>query len=94
MPDIEAPLFTIVTSTYNAAAALPATARSIEAQTCRDFEWLIVDGGSTDDTVRIATELGARVEQLEWQGFALQKNAAIAMARERPGGAPCRRLPR
>jgi (heptosyl)LPS beta-1,4-glucosyltransferase len=46
-------------------------------------EVIVLDSGSTDDTVRIASALGARVEQLDWQGFALQKNAAIAMAREK-----------
>ena len=45
-------------------------------------EVIVLDSGSTDDTVRIAAAAGARVESMEWQGFALQKNAAIAMARE------------
>jgi len=46
-------------------------------------EVIVLDSGSTDDTVRIARDLGARVEHMDWQGFALQKNAAIAMAREK-----------
>ena len=46
-------------------------------------EVIVLDSGSTDDTVGIARSLGARVEHLDWLGFALQKNAAIAMARER-----------
>jgi (heptosyl)LPS beta-1,4-glucosyltransferase len=46
-------------------------------------EVIVLDSGSTDDTVSIAQAMGARVEHLDWQGFALQKNAAIAMARER-----------
>jgi len=43
-------------------------------------EVIVLDSGSTDATVAIARGLGARVEQLDWQGFAAQKNAAIAMA--------------
>ena len=43
-------------------------------------EKLVVDCGSTDDTVAIARGLGARVEHRDWDGFARQKNAAIAMA--------------
>ncbi len=43
-------------------------------------EVIVLDSGSTDGTVAIARELGARVEQCDWQGFAAQKNAAIAMA--------------
>ena len=45
-------------------------------------EVIVLDSGSTDDTVRLAREAGARVEHLDWQGFALQKNAAIALAAE------------
>ena len=43
-------------------------------------EVLVLDSGSTDQTCRIAKELGARVEYSEWLGFGRQKNAAIALA--------------
>ena len=43
-------------------------------------EVIVLDSGSTDATVDIARGLGAQVEQRDWQGFAAQKNAAIAMA--------------
>jgi len=42
--------FTVITATYNRAKTLPRTYRSIQAQTYRDFEWIIVDDGSTDNT--------------------------------------------
>lgn len=45
---------------------------------CREV--VVLDSGSTDDTVAIAHGLGARVEHQDWLGFAAQKNAAIAMA--------------
>lgn len=45
---------------------------------CREV--IVLDSGSTDATATIARDLGARVEQQAWQGFAAQKNAAIAMA--------------
>ena len=44
------PLFTIFTPTYNRAHTLPRLYASIVAQEFRDFEWVIVDDGSTDDT--------------------------------------------
>ncbi|MCM1310488.1 MAG: glycosyltransferase [Bacteroides sp.] len=47
-------LISVITITYNAALTLPATLASVEAQTFRDFEYLIVDGASTDGTVEIA----------------------------------------
>ena len=58
-------------------------ARCVGSMVALCSEVIVLDSGSTDDTVRIARSLGARVEHLDWQGFALQKNAAIAMARER-----------
>ena len=45
---------------------------------CREV--IVLDSGSTDDTVAVARDLGARVEHRDWDGFARQKNAAIAMA--------------
>jgi len=44
------PVFTIFTPTYNRAHTLPRLYASIRRQTFRDFEWLIVDDGSTDGT--------------------------------------------
>lgn len=44
------PAFTIFIPTYNRASLLPRGLLSIEGQTLRDFEVVIVDDGSTDDT--------------------------------------------
>lgn len=43
-------LLTIITPTYNRASTLPGCWESLRRQTCRDFQWLIVDDGSTDGT--------------------------------------------
>ena len=53
MPDA-VPFFTIVTATRNAAAVLPRLLESLAGQSCRDFELIIQDGASTDDTVAVA----------------------------------------
>ncbi len=42
--------FTVLTTTYNRAHILGRVHESLCAQTFRDFEWLIVDDGSTDGT--------------------------------------------
>lgn len=42
--------FTVFTPTYNRAHTLPQVYESLKAQTFRDFEWLIVDDGSSDGT--------------------------------------------
>ena len=48
------------------------------ANVCREV--LVLDSGSDDDTVAVATAAGACVRQQPWLGFAAQKNAAIAAA--------------
>ena len=48
------PLFSIITVTYNASRTLPATLKSINEQSCRLFQYIIVDGASTDNTVELA----------------------------------------
>jgi glycosyltransferase involved in cell wall biosynthesis len=44
-------------------------------------EIVVVDSGSTDATVEIATRHGARVEHKEWLGFGRQKQYAVEIAR-------------
>lgn len=41
---------TIFTPAYNRAHTIGRTYQSLLRQTCRDFEWLVVDDGSTDNT--------------------------------------------
>jgi glycosyltransferase involved in cell wall biosynthesis len=45
------PTFSIVTCTWNSAATLADTLASVQAQTCREFEHIFVDGGSLDATL-------------------------------------------
>jgi len=54
-------------------------ARAIESLRCCD-EILIVDSGSVDRTVELARNLGARVIEAGWRGFAGQKNWAAEQA--------------
>lgn len=42
--------FTVFTPTYNRAFTLERLYRSLQAQTFLDFEWLVIDDGSTDGT--------------------------------------------
>ena len=44
-------MLTILTPTYNRVHTLPLLYDSLCAQTCDEFEWLVVDDGSADDTI-------------------------------------------
>lgn len=44
------PTLTVFTPTYNRAHTLGRTYESLLSQTCKDFEWLVIDDGSTDNT--------------------------------------------
>lgn len=48
------PLISIVTITFNAAATLPATMKSVAEQTFTDYEHILIDGASSDGTLGIA----------------------------------------
>lgn len=44
-------MFSIVTITRNDLAGLQATYKSVQSQTCTDYEWIVIDGASDDGTV-------------------------------------------
>lgn len=48
---------TVFTPTYNRAYLLPRLYESLKTQTCLDFEWLIVDDGSSDNTEAVITSI-------------------------------------
>ena len=58
---MEEPLFSIITITFNAEKELPPTLDSVSRQTFHDFEYLIIDGKSGDNTVKIAQGSGIRM---------------------------------
>ena len=81
-----APLVSILTPAYNSAAYVAETVESVLQQTCSDFELLIVDDGSTDDTlavVRALAEADTRVKGFASPhgGPAVARNVALQHAR-------------
>ena len=51
----------IITVNLNNRAGLEKTIASVEAQTCRDFEWIVIDGGSTDGSRELITQHADRI---------------------------------
>jgi glycosyltransferase involved in cell wall biosynthesis len=81
------PLVTVIMPCYNQAGFLPEAVASVVAQTMGDWEIIIVNDGSPDNTSEVARALakqhtGRRVRLLEKKngGLANARNAGIAMA--------------
>lgn len=64
-------MITIFTPTYNRAYSLPSLYASLCAQTNKDFEWLIVDDGSTDATEELVKRFKA-LQLLESSSFEIR----------------------
>lgn len=69
------PTVSIILPAYNSALFLQTTLNSIFAQDYDDFEIIIVDDGSTDETAQIASQQQRRVQLIS------QKNKGISEAR-------------
>lgn len=55
-------IVTVLTPTFNRGGSLSNLYQSLQKQTIKDFEWLLVDDGSTDDTKNIAEEMRKKAE--------------------------------
>lgn len=53
--------FSIITINYNNSRGLRKTIESVVNQTCKDFEYIIIDGGSTDGSVDIIHEYADQI---------------------------------
>lgn len=77
--------FCIVTPTFNRAKTLPRLIESLEQQTSKDFTWLIIDDGSTDNTKELITSYQAnsniniRYVRTENQGKSRALNLAATL---------------
>ena len=50
-------MITVLTPTFNRGGGLQSLWNSLQKQTVKDFEWLVVDDGSTDGTKNLITQL-------------------------------------
>jgi glycosyltransferase involved in cell wall biosynthesis len=80
-----APTVSVIIPTYNRADCIVAAVESVLAQTFRDLEIIVVDDGSTDDTVRRLAAYGppVRVVTKPNGGVASARNVGLRLARGR-----------
>lgn len=74
------PFITILTPTYNRASLLPRLFDSLLRQTNKDFEWIVVDDGSTDDTREVAANLKEKCGGAFPMGYVYKANGGKHMA--------------
>ena len=53
--------YSVITINYNNCEGLLQTVRNVLGQTCKDFEYIIIDGGSTDGSVEVLREYGDKI---------------------------------
>src|SRR5262249_28675757 len=79
------PAVSVIIPCYNLGAYLDEAVESVLAQTCRDFEIIVVDDGSTEPQTRAVVDAydrpGTRVIRAEHAGLAAARNTGIATAR-------------
>lgn len=83
------PLLTIFTPTYNRAHTLPRLFDSLKAQTSKNFEWLVINDGSTDNTSEWFCELQSQEYGFDIRYEAVSnggKNRAINRALKEASG--------
>lgn len=82
---MNAPLVSVVIPAYNVAWCVGKAIDSVLAQHFRDFEIIVVNDGSTDDTGRVLVSYGDRIRLIEQdnRGMSAARNAAIHAARGR-----------
>lgn len=79
-------LVSVVIATYNRAPILEKCLRSLFEQTFDDYEILVIDDGSTDETPRLLARMGESSQKLRWvrienSGRSVARNLGIEEAR-------------
>jgi succinoglycan biosynthesis protein ExoO len=77
--DVSSVIVSVVIPAYNAAGFLGNAVASLQAQTLRDWEAIIVDDASTDETVDVANALAAADDRI--QVMRLERNGGPSAAR-------------
>ena len=80
------PLFSVIISTYDRAEMLKVALDSLVAQTYKNFEVLVCDDGSTDNTIKVVEDYKRRLDlkyiwEENWGGPARPRNNGIKVSK-------------
>lgn len=78
----DSPTVSVILPTYNRCRLLKRAVDSVLDQTCRDFELIVVDDGSSDDTPALLARYGDRLRAIRQpnRGVSAARNAGIRQA--------------
>ena len=74
-------LFSVVTSAYNAQAFILRALESVKNQTEKDYEYIIIDNGSEDDTFAIIKRFAEQNSQMDIKLYHFKENLGISGGR-------------
>jgi len=78
-PPVQGPFVSILVPAYNSAETIPYVLESLRNQTYRDFEVIVVDDASTDDTASIVAQF--RDADPRFRLLSLERNSGVFVAR-------------
>jgi glycosyltransferase involved in cell wall biosynthesis len=86
MPSARPPVYTVLTATFNRAHTLHRVFESLQKQTFREFEWVLIDDGSNDGTTELVEEWKAKAsfplvyvrQENRGKHFAINRGVALA----------------
>ncbi len=73
--------FSVVTSVYNGEEYIKRAIESVACQTEKDYEYIIVNNGSTDKTLAIVTDLQKQYKEIDIKIISLEQNRGISGGR-------------
>lgn len=76
------PLFTIFTGTYNSEKIIDRVFLSLKKQTFRDFEWIVVDDCSKDDTIKKIEIFKQEIPDIDVHINIHQNNTGVSISRK------------
>lgn len=83
------PLVSVITPTFDRAHTLPRLWKSLQSQTFKRFEWVVVDDGSQDDTAQLVRQWQEHDERVVY--YSHETNQGVNAARAT--GVGCARAP-